>query len=222
LNRGCEGPLADARGSEALGAGEIHVWTASLYEPDDVGAMRALLSGDEIERAGRFHFEKDRTAFILARGFLRTMLGRYLGGEVRFVYRSHGKPALDRAGPGFNLSHTDGLALLGLTLESEIGVDVERIRSIENRDQIAERYFSPAEYGQVLSDDAFFQCWTRKEAYIKAVGGGLSIPLKSINTDGWSVIDLRPRGGYVGAVAVESGPWTLRTHDFNWSSASDR
>src|SRR5258708_7381983 len=147
--------------------------------------MRALLSQDELNRASRFHFEKDRTAFILARGFLRTMLGRYLDGEeVHFVYGSYGKPALDRAGPSFNLSHTNGLVMLGLTLENGIGVDVERIRPIENRDAIAERYFSRSEYGQVLSDEAFFQCWTRKEAYIKAVGGGLSIPLRSINTAG--------------------------------------
>ncbi len=207
----------------SLQRGEIHVWTAPLGAPDDcVDAMRALLSDDELDRARRFHFEKDRTAFILARGFLRTMLGRYLGDEVHFVYGSHGKPALDCAGPGFNLSHTDGLVALGMTLESEIGVDVERIRPMEDRDAIAERYFSASEYGQVLSDEAFFQCWTRKEAYIKAVGGGLSIPLKSINTDGWSVIDLRPRDGYVGAVAVEGGPWTLRTHEFNWPRASDR
>ena len=184
--------------------------------------MRALLSEDELDRAGHFHFEKDRVAFILARGFLRTLLGRYLGGEVRFVYGAHGKPALYRAGPGFNLSHTDGLVALGLTLDGEIGVDVERIRPMENRDAIAERYFSRSEYGQVLSDELFFQCWTRKEAYIKAVGGGLSIPLKSINTDGWSVIDLRPRDGYVGAVALEGGPWTLRMLEFNWSRASDR
>jgi 4'-phosphopantetheinyl transferase len=206
-----------------LERGEIHLWTASLDAPADcVAAMRGLLSDDELERAGRFHFEKDRTAFILARGFLRTMLRRYLSGEVRFVYGPHGKPALDHAGPGFNLSHTGGLVLLGLVLESEIGVDVERIRPIENRDAIAERYFSPSEYGQVLSDEVFFQCWTRKEAYIKAVGGGLSIPLKSINTDGWSVIDLHTPAGYAGAVAVEDGPWTLRTHEFNWSGASDR
>jgi 4'-phosphopantetheinyl transferase len=205
-----------------LERGEIHLWTASLYAPDDcVAAMRGLLSQDELDRAGRFHFEKDRVAFILARGFLRTMLGRYLGGEVHFVYGSHGKPALDRAGPCFNLSHTGGLVILGLTLESEIGVDVERIRSIENRDAIAERYFSASEYGQVLSDEVFFQCWTRKEAYIKAVGGGLSIPLRSIKTDGWSVIDLRPRDGYVGAVAVEGGPWTLRTLEFSWSGVLD-
>ena len=206
-----------------LERGEIHLWTASLDAPDVcIAAMRALLSDDELDRAGRFHFEKDRTAFVLSRGFLRTILGRYLGGEVRFVYGSHGKPALDPAGPCFNLSHTGALVILGLTLESEIGVDVERIRSIENRDAIAERYFSPSEYGQALSDEVFFQCWTRKEAYIKAVGGGLSIPLKSINTDGWSMIDLRPRDGYVAAVAVEGGPWTLRTHHFNWSGASDR
>ena len=207
----------------SLQRGEIHLWTASLHAPDDcVAAMRALLSQDELDRAGRFHFEKDRTAFILARGFLRTMLGRYLGGEVRFVYGSHGKPALDRAGPSFNLSHTDGLAMLGLTLEGEIGVDVERIRPMEDREAIAERYFSPSEYGQVLSDEVFFQCWTRKEAYIKAVGGGLSIPLKSINTHGWSVIDLRPCDGYLGAVAVEGGPWILRTLEFSWSGVSDR
>jgi 4'-phosphopantetheinyl transferase len=208
----------------SLLGGEIHLWTASLHAPDEcVAAMRALLSEDELDRAGRFHFERDRTAFILARGFLRTMLMRYLDGdEVRFVYGSHGKPKLDCPGPGFNLSHTDGLVILGLTLESEIGVDVERIRPMEDRDRIAERYFSAAEYGQALSDEGFFQCWTRKEAYIKAVGGGLSIPLKSINTDGWSVIDLCPRDGYVGAVAVEGGPWILRTLEFNWLHASDR
>jgi 4'-phosphopantetheinyl transferase len=207
----------------SLQRGEIHLWTASLHAPAEcVAAMRALLSEDELDRAGRFHFEKDRTAFILARGFLRTLLGRYVGDEVRFVYGSHGKPALDSAGPSFNLSHTDGLVVLGLTLEREIGVDIERIRPIENRDAIAERYFSASEYGQVLSDEVFFQCWTRKEAYSKAVGGGLSIPLRTISTEGWSVIDLRLPAGYAGAVAVEGGPWTLRTLEFSWPGVSDR
>ena len=204
----------------SLARGEIHLWTAPLPASGEcVAEMRALLAEDELHRAARFHFEQDRSAFILARGFLRTLLARYVDREIRFVYGSHGKPRIDGPGPCFNLSHTAGLAILALTLENEIGVDVERIRPIENRDAIAERYFSPSEYGPALSDEIFFQCWTRKEAYIKAVGAGLSIPLRSIDMAGWSLIDLRLPPGYAGAVAVEGGPWAVRPHEFNWPPA---
>jgi 4'-phosphopantetheinyl transferase len=114
------------------------------------------------------------------------------------------------------------------TRNSTLGVDLEVVRPIADLDGIAEYFFSPRELASLRAlgpherTAGFFNCWTRKEAYIKAVGGGLSIPLKSINTDGWSVIDLCPRDGYVGAVAVEGGPWILRTLEFNWLHASDR
>ena len=215
---------------------EVHIWRISLEQPDDVrSAFFDTLTADERQKAERFRFEKDRRHFINSRGALRSILGRYLGIQpeyLRFSYNSYGKPALvDGTGVEtlrFNVSHAAGLALYALTSKREIGIDVEFSREDFASMEIAERFFSPAEVEalRALSPDArtpaFFNCWTRKEAYIKALGKGLSHPLHSFtvslaaeepvalliteNDPGeaseWTLKELPVGDGYVAAVAV--------------------
>ncbi len=152
--------------------------------------MRALLTGDERERAGRFHFQRDSSAFAISRGLLRTLAGRYLDAppeRLRFDYTPYGKPYLAGQFAGsplrFNLSHAHELVLYAFTSGAEVGVDVEYLRPELAGAEIAERFFSPREVEALLTlpvegrTEAFFRCWTRKEAFIKAVGQGLSFPL---------------------------------------------
>lgn len=175
-----------------------HLWRIDLAQPAGVlTQLRQHLSGDEMARAKRFHFDRDRRKFIAARGALRAILSRYLAQPptaLRFSYSAHGKPALaDQPAPlAFNLSHSGELALLAVSLGPTIGVDVEQVRSMPDAEQIAERFFSARENAVFQTipaaqrDDAFFNCWTRKEAYIKALGEGLSHPLDSFD------VSLRP------------------------------
>ena len=173
-----------------LGAGEVHVFAARLDDP--AAAPPPWLSPDERRRAARFHFERDRRRFAAARGILRAILGRYLGldpSALGFAYGHHGKPALasPSAGPRFNVSHSGGLALLAFAAEHEVGVDVEQERPVPEMDSIRERNFSARENAElgVLPEAergrAFFRCWTRKEAFIKAIGDGLSYPLDAFD-----------------------------------------
>lgn len=211
----------------SLEPGEIHVWRLVLDQP--VEPFWPLLQPDEIERANRFYFEKDRKHFANARGFLRVLLGRYLGREAKlleFSYGAYGKPALESS-IHFNMSHSHGIALYAFTDGRDIGVDVEHVRVDFTSDDIARRFFSPFEVESLggLPDDervaAFFRCWTRKEAYIKATGRGLSQALDSFDVtlgpgksaallrceDGaperWTMIDVEVGPGYAGALAVE-------------------
>lgn len=213
---------------------EVHIWGVVLDgQPFDGD----ILSDDERERADRFHFQQDRDHFVAARCGLRTILGWYLKGDpekLDFCYSDRGKPGLAGAwaqsGVRFNLTHSGGVALYAITRGREVGVDVERLdRTLGQRDRIAERFFSPSEYRaycEVPEDQklqAFLNCWTRKEAFIKALGEGLYYPLdrfevslapgeeaRLIGIEGdpevakkWAVRDLDPCPGYVGAVAVE-------------------
>lgn len=217
----------------SLGPSDIHIWSIALDQPpEQEAALRALLAPDEIERADRFRFDRHRRQYTVGRGVLRRMLGRYLGRrpeELTFAYGDKGKPYL----PGhaelfFNLSNSEELALVGFTLRGEIGVDVEHLRPMPDGEQIAERFFSVPERDVLravpgpLKDLAFFNCWTRKEAYIKAVGDGLSMaldrfdvtlapgdPARMLRLDGdpergaqWYMEHLEPKDGYVGAVAL--------------------
>jgi len=227
----------------ALSSDEVHVWCAFLDSPmSGVQSLRQTLTGDELDGAARFYFQKDRQRFIVARGLLRTLLSLYLDKEpnqLRFCYSEHGKPALvtisGQTALNFNLSHSDGLALYAVTRGRKIGIDVERVRVVLEYDQIAARFFSPTENAVLralpakIKHEAFFHCWTRKEAYIKARGEGLSLPLHQfdvslapgeqaqlLNTKGdpheafrWSLQDLRPASGYVAALAVEGDGWHL-------------
>jgi 4'-phosphopantetheinyl transferase len=223
---------------------EVHVWRASLnLSQSDIERFLRTLAQDERSRADRFYFQEDREHFIAARGVLRAVLGKYLQidpGRLRFEYGSYGKPKLAeefRAGSFcFNVSHSHGLAVYALSSGREVGVDVERIRSGFACERIAERFFSPQEVRALRSlprsrqDEAFFNCWTRKEAYIKAKGVGVSIPLQLFDvslvpgepaallsvrgdpheTSRWSLRDLFPGTGYVGALAANGQSWRLR------------
>jgi len=175
----------------SIDEGVVHVWRAPLDPPEmTVARLAETLSEDERQRANRFVFERDRRRFTVARGVLRSLLARYLGSSpdrLRFSYGPFGKPGLaEGSGTGplcFNASHSGDLALYAVTVGREVGVDVERIRSNFALEQVAERFFSPREVA-ALRDLApenrplgFFNCWTRKEAYIKARGAGLSLPL---------------------------------------------
>ncbi|MDF1856192.1 4'-phosphopantetheinyl transferase superfamily protein [Pseudooceanicola sp.] len=164
----------------------IHIWPLT-GDDAHVERMATLLSADESARAARFVFERDRRAHILARGRLRQVLADAMGKtphDLTFAYGAHGKPALPD-GLEFNLSHSDGLACLALHPEVELGVDIEAFREIE--DGVAERFFSSREYADLSALPAahwsagFFRCWTRKEAVVKAIGDGLSIPLDAFD-----------------------------------------
>jgi 4'-phosphopantetheinyl transferase len=177
----------------SLDQNEIHVWRCFLDQPEQqIDALVKTLTDDEVKRAERFHFQRDRLHFIAARGVLRMILGQYLGsdpGYVRFIYGRNGKPSL--AGEKeprlcFNVSHSRGLALYAFTYDRKIGVDVEyldRERAIEH---IVERFYSPTEisaFNSLPADkqhDAFFTYWTCKEAYLKAEGTGLSFGLDKV------------------------------------------
>ncbi|CAG0930688.1 4'-phosphopantetheinyl transferase [Thermoflexales bacterium] len=169
----------------------VHVWYVSLEQPAPLThQLEQLLSSDERERAARFHFEHDRRRFIVGHGALRTLLGRYLQVEptrLEFCYGAYGKPYLAEESTGgalrFNLAHSHELAVYAFTREGEVGIDIEHIHPLADLDHIAARFFSKAESTILLGlpEDqrlmAFFNCWTRKEAYIKARGEGLSHPL---------------------------------------------
>jgi 4'-phosphopantetheinyl transferase len=223
---------------------EVHVWQANLDQArSQTEAFLHVLSVDERERADRFHFPKDRDHFIVARGVLRNILGLYLNRDpasFSFQYSSHGKPFLAPANKpdaiSFNLSHSNGIALYAMTRGREVGIDVEFIRSGPQGDQIAERFFSQQEIAALhaLPPDvqryAFFLCWTRKEAYIKARGEGLSMPLDcfdvsltpgaaaellatrpdALEAGRWSLHDLTVEApGYAAALMVEGSGWSL-------------
>jgi 4'-phosphopantetheinyl transferase len=234
--------------SLALGAADVHVWRAALAdETADMQQLGELLSADEKERAERFRFQLDRERFLMARGILRIILSRYLNQKpqaLRFTYNRFGKPALESAGADalhFNLSHSDGLALYAVTRRRELGIDVERIRSERAHKQIAERFFSPHEVAALrglprsVQAQAFFNCWTRKEAYIKATGRGLGSALhrfsvslapdepaallQTPNDEGeasrWSLCALNAGTGYATALAVEGHDWRLSCWQFS-------
>jgi len=178
-----------------LARGEIHVWRASLSTDEStLRSLEATLVEQERERARRFIFERDRDRYIAARGILRDLLGKYLRcapQSIEFTYGPHGKPALasgaSRPAICFNLSHSHGLAVVAIGQEREVGIDVELIRAEFAGEAIAERYFSAKEIDELnglpaeLRAEGFFLCWTRKEAYIKAKGDGLRIPLDSFD-----------------------------------------
>ncbi len=145
-----------------------------------------LLSEDKRERAAKFRFEKDRSHFIIARGTLRQILGQYLSenpASLTFNYSKNGKPFLPKNTLQFNLSHAGGIALIALTKNYEIGIDIEVVNPKVEVEKIAQHFFAKGEIDRLMSlpeaqrHEAFFNCWTRKEAFIKATGDGLSFPL---------------------------------------------
>jgi 4'-phosphopantetheinyl transferase len=205
-----------------LPAGEVQLWRIDLEAVGaDESGWQNVLSYDELERASRFHFARDRQRFAASRSVLRTLLAGYLATEpasVTISYSKNGKPSLGLAHEGstikFNISHSGGITLLAFVRGREIGVDVEQIRRDFDVQAIARRFFSLNEQQQ-LADvpadqnvDAFFRCWTRKEAYIKAIGEGLSLPLSEFDValeagESSALLATRPDGS-------EGGRWLLR------------
>jgi 4'-phosphopantetheinyl transferase len=237
--------LVMSRPRAQLPADELHVWRASLERPDAaVAAYEALLSGDERQRAGEFRFERDRTSYVVARGVLRTLLGRYLGArpqDLAFRYGEFGKPRLDGAGPRFNLSHAGSVGLFAFGAAVEVGVDVEVLGEHADRQRIAERFFSADEARRLGAlpageqDAGFLACWTRKEAFVKARGDGLSLALDAFDVgfgaqspcallrtawsrsepERWQITDLTDQAaGYVGAVAARGRGLAVVLRDF--------
>jgi 4'-phosphopantetheinyl transferase len=220
---------------------DVHVWSASLDSVRSPGRPADLLSGDELVKAGRFRAELDRRRFIVCRGVLRSVLSRYLGDppeSLEFRYGPHGKPAL-KLGSGkhelhFNVSHCGDRALYAVALNREVGIDVERVREDIPADDIATRFFSDHEAAAISglpgSDRhrAFFQLWTRKEAFLKAQGHGLSASLRdfavSCGADArllwtgpepseafcWRLEDLCAGPDHAAAVAAAGTDWVLR------------
>jgi 4'-phosphopantetheinyl transferase len=203
-----------------IASDELHLWRASLDLPaDEIDALCRSLSPDEIVRADRFHFPRDRHRFVAARSTLRSILSRYTGTapeQVRFDYGPQGKPALafPTSDLRFNLSHSEEMALYAITRGRAVGVDVERVRPWPDAGSLVESYFTPRERVAFRAlpaesrDDVFFQWWTRKEAYIKALGAGHSHPLDRIDVlDGldspdWLLWDLDTLPGFHAAVVV--------------------
>ena len=172
-----------------LNRNDVHVWNVSLeVDSTDIAHLAKILSPDEQARVNRFHFEKDRTQFIISRGILRVLIGRYLGenpSHIQFAYNTFGKPLLmcsvDSDSLMFNVSHAGGKALYAFSKKQPLGIDLERIRLNIAFESIAKRFFSPVEITMFSSlqepckREAFFSWWTRKEAFIKAKGVGFSL-----------------------------------------------
>lgn len=230
-----------------LGHNEVHIWCSDLSLAPPQLRLGSTLSADELRRANQFHFWRDRERFVAARGILRDILARYAGcppAELRFSYSPFGKPymASDSLAQSlrFNLSHSASLALYAVSWVREVGIDVERIDPKFADDEMAARFFSPAELAKLRSlpaisrPQAFFHCWTRKEAYVKARGQGLQIPLDSFEVSmapdepaaflskresGWSLRALPVSRDYAAAVAARGAGWQIAW--WQWDAPGD-
>lgn len=233
-----------------LNPGDVDVWRVCLRQPEPaIRSLNKLLSYDESVRVARFHFQRDRHNFVVARGALRQILGNYLGlkpDKLVLAYGSKGKPRLtsmqNRDHIEFNLSHSGELALIAVSRELEVGIDIERTRQDFATDEIALQFFLPRElsgFGKIADDkrvEFFFKCWTRKEACMKAGGQGLSIPLDSFDvsigpsksaqlprvidtyhhlTGHWDLFELHPGLEYTAALAVRHG--ANRPRSWQWT-----
>ncbi len=224
---------------------KVHIWHASLEQPlEVVQKLETILSDEERERAGRFRYQEHRQSFIVSHGILRSLIHRYTGirpDQIEFKYNLAGKPHLagleSVSDLSFNLSHAGLLALFAFSWGRRVGIDVEHLRPMEEMDQVAERNFSSREYKRfqkLIERDrlrAFYNCWTRKEAFIKAIGDGLSFPLKDLEVtfvpeepvgilslhggqeqaEHWAMYDLKTWEGYAAALVVEGQDHSL-TH----------
>jgi 4'-phosphopantetheinyl transferase len=224
---------------------KVQLWRVDL---EAIGADEArwqqVLSSDELARASHFHFSRDRQRFVAARALLRRILASYLATDpnsLSFSYSKKEKPSLGPAhvdsGITFNVSHSGGIALLAFSRRREVGIDVEQVRRNADLEAIARRFFSAREQSELAAlpaeekCDAFFRCWTRKEAYIKATGDGLSLPLSQFDVslaageknallatrpDGseaghWLLQEVPAGPGYIAALCVRGRDWKLNT-----------
>jgi 4'-phosphopantetheinyl transferase len=226
---------------------EVHLWRVDL---ESIGAdeirWQQVLSSDELTRAAKFRFSRDRQRFVAARAWLRRILAGYLRTDPRSLTFSYSRKEKPFLGSGFgtsevsfNVSHSGGIALLAFTRGREIGVDIERLHPDSDLEAISRRFFSAHEQRQLAAlpteakVDAFFRCWTRKEAYIKATGEGLSLPLDQFDVSvergtsnallatrpddleagRWLLREVTGGPGYIAALCVRGQDWKL--HD--WS-----
>ena len=236
---------------EPLRAGDVDVWYVDLaVDAGTVVRLAAGLAEDERARAARFRIERDARRFVVARSALRAVLGGYLGaapGGLAFSYGAHGKPALGggHASLDFNVSHSGEVAVVAAGWRRAIGVDVEQWRPLPDLPVLAARVFAPSELtaldalAEAERPAAFFRCWTRKEAFIKATGRGLAEPLDgfavSLAADEparfldiagdpdalarWTLYDLRLPAGYAGALVVEGAAGALRVRAWSPTQA---
>lgn len=227
----------------------VHIWHANLnLPPQQIDCLRILLSQDEIVRADKFRFARHQIRFVAARGILRQLLGRYLNispQDLSFTYGSKGKPDLERARAfpiQFNLSHSQEHALFGFSRQHSIGVDLEYQRPMPDALKIARRFFSPNEF-QMLAKSSpetqaqlFFQLWTAKEAYLKAIGTGLADSLASVEIacnlrnsmfisaigqssetiTNWSLYSCTPATNYAAAIAIRSLGAKINLDYWHW------
>jgi 4'-phosphopantetheinyl transferase len=231
----------------AIWQNEVHVWRARL-DAQWSWTFDESLSLDDRTRADRFRFESDRRKFCVARASLRLILARYLKakpGRLQLDTTEYGKPyfADQKTSQGlrFNLSHSHQLALIAITRDREVGIDLEYIRHDFVTDEVAAHFFSRSEVEEFcavppeLKTQSFFNCWTRKEAYIKARGEGLYCPLDQFDVTvapgtparllnsriesgevaRWSFKELHPEAGYAATLAVEGEPSRLVLWDFS-------
>jgi 4'-phosphopantetheinyl transferase len=205
-----------------LGADEIHVWCAALGDfYAELPRLQATLSPDEQARAGSFRSADDRNAFVVCRGILRQLLAQYLGRDaaaIVFTYGPFGKPEITRLQDScplsFSVARSGGLAVYAMTCAGPVGIDVERLRSVPEFEYIASRFFAPGEADMLLTlpphaqMEAFFLCWTCREAFVKATGEGVAG--ESLIPDTWQFQSLRPATGYLGTLAHRTDGARLR------------
>ncbi|MBN9391603.1 MAG: 4'-phosphopantetheinyl transferase superfamily protein [Chloroflexi bacterium] len=224
-----------------LAQGDVHVWQIGLERsPTELAKLRGYLNEAEQVRAARYYFERDRNRFTVGRAILRKILGLYLDEDpagLTFSYGPQGKPALaGKTGLEFNLSNSHQAALLAVTTSNPVGVDIEYQKDNISMSDLVKRFFAPVEIETfnnlpaAQQPEAFFNAWTRKEAYLKACGGGISIGLdrvvvtfvpgeaaRIVTIDGsareagrWSVAALNPYPDYRAALALESPRFDLK------------
>lgn len=245
-----------SRSNLRLAVAKVHVWQASLEQPAGVvQILETLLSEDERRRAGKIRYAQHRQSFTVSRGILRVLLSRYTSRrpeEIQFKYSLTGKPFLagneENADICFNLSHAGLLALYAFSQDRQVGIDVECIRPMDDMDQIASRNFSPGEYRRFQSVPerdrlmAFYHCWTRKEAFIKATGEGLTFPLREfevsfepgypaelLSVSGsrdlarrWSMHDLKTWDGYAAALVVDGNDYSISHKQWMYTKFFDK
>jgi 4'-phosphopantetheinyl transferase len=235
----------------SLDRADVHVWRVGLDERLPPHA-RATLSADEAHRAAQFRFPLLTRRFVAARAALRAILSRYTDvrpADLMFTYTAHGKPELGPVPAGrrlaFNLSHSGDIALCAVTAARAVGIDVEWLRDGHSPFEVIDRYFSPAECATLHAldpaarRDACFTCWTRKEAFLKARGDGLAVPLDAFDVssapgdaarilavrgpaaDGrqWTMADVGPLQGFAAAVVVEGAVLEIRRWRWTWQGA---
>lgn len=220
-----------------LGPGDIALWDVSLRGDDTrMLRLREILSEEERQRASKFHFDRDRESFIVARGSLRLVLSQYLecaASDIRFVYSAFGKPSVHPSqvsrGLQFNLSHSGDLALIAVSAGEAVGIDIEQVDAAMEIENVGSFCFCPTErhiisrVPESMKAEWFFVYWTRKESYVKARGDGLSLPLKTIDVSEapalldkqWHVMDVATERGY--KAALTSGSEVRKIHRYDTS-----